>query len=188
MRQLYTYTEQELLQGCQRGDAALQQALYRSFYRKMFGVCLRYTDNRDDAEDVLQEGFIRVFRYIGKFRGEGSLEGWIRRIMVRAAIEHYRQRSRMFMVELDHVREAAPDTDVLSKLSREELLEVIRGLPPGYRTVLNLYAIEGYTHVEIAAMLGISEGTSKSQFSRAKTLLAERLAALESRGLQQSGA
>jgi RNA polymerase sigma-70 factor (ECF subfamily) len=173
-RQLH-YTEAELIKGCQKGKRLYQQELYRKYYRKMLGVCMRYTNQPEDAEDVLQEAFIKVFKHIKGFRGKGSFEGWIRRIMVHTSIEHYRKRSRYFMVEMEQAREVELNADQLSEMSKEEILEVIQSLSVGYRTVFNLYAIEGYSHKEIAEMLGISIGTSKSQYSRAKALLKEKL-------------
>ena len=171
MKKVYKYSEKELVAGCKQHSKVHQKALYQQYYRLMFGVCLRYTDNRDDAEDVLQEGFIKVFQHLKNFRGQGSLEGWIRRIMVHTSIEHYRKRSRYFMVDIEHARDVELSADQLGHLTREELLVLIRALPAGYRTVFNLYVIEGYSHKEIAKMLKISEGTSKSQLSRAKGLL-----------------
>ncbi|MEM6263908.1 MAG: sigma-70 family RNA polymerase sigma factor, partial [Bacteroidota bacterium] len=162
------YTEAELVNGCQEGKPIFQRALYNRYYRLMYGICLRYAGNKDEAQDILQEGFIKVFRHINGFRSEGSLEGWVRRIVVRTAIEHYRKNSRFFPVELEAARDLSDSEDVISDLSRQELLQVIQGLPPGFRTVFNLYVIEGYTHREIGEMLGISEGTSKSQFSRSR--------------------
>ena len=173
MSKSFTYTESDLVKGCQGGNPAHQRALYEQHYRKMLGVCLRYTDDRQDAEDVLQDGFIRVFRNIGKFGSKGSLEGWIRRIMVNTSIELYRKKSRYFMVGMDEVKQQELQADQLSLLSRDELLALIQRLPAGFRTVFNLYAIEGFIHKEIAEMLGISVGTSKSQLSRARSLLRE---------------
>lgn len=175
MKRQIHYTEADLIRGCQKGSRIHQQALYRQYYRKMLGVCMRYTNQQEDAEDVLQEAFIKIFKHIKGFRGKGSFEGWIRRIMVHTAIEHYRKRSRYFMVEIDHASEVELSADQLSDMSRDEILEMIQTLPVGYRTVFNLYAIEGYPHKEIAEMLGISIGTSKSQFSRAKALLKEKM-------------
>lgn len=176
MRKVTTrYSEAELVAGCQKGNPRHQRALYEQYYRLMFGLCLRYTDNRDDAEDILQEGFIKVFKHINSFRGQGSFEGWIRRIMVHTAIEHYRRNSRYFMVDIEEAREVAFEADALMALSRDEIVGHIQALPVGYRTVFNLYVVEGYPHQEIADMLGISVGTSKSQLSRAKKLLQEKL-------------
>ena len=178
-----SYTEADLVTGCQREDPRYQRALYDRYHRLMLGVCLRYTDNRDDAQDILQEGFIRVFKYIQSFRSEGSFEGWIRRIMVHTAIEHYRRSSRYFMVDVKEAHDIQLDADALSALSRDEILALIQELPTGYRTVFNLYAIEGYTHQEIGEMLNISDGTSKSQLSRAKRMLQEKLIQHNIRGV-----
>ncbi|MEM7367768.1 MAG: RNA polymerase sigma factor [Bacteroidota bacterium] len=175
MTKIPAYSEAELVAGCKRGDATFQKALYQRYYRLMFGVCLRYTDNQEDAQDILQEGFIKVYSNIQSFRGQGSFEGWVRRIMVHTSIEHYRRNSRYFMVD---IKEAGPmefDGDALSGLSREEILRLVQNLPAGYRTVFSLYVIEGYTHQEISLMLDISIGTSKSQLSRAKKLLQSQL-------------
>ncbi len=179
MKKRYLYTEKELVEGCRRQNPLHQKGLYQQYYRKMFGVCLRYTDHKDDAEDVLQDGFIKVLKHIKGFKGKGSLEGWIRRIMVHTAIEHYRKRSRYFMVDIDHAGEVELQADQLSQLSKEELVTMIQALPPGYRTVFNLYVVEGFPHKEIAGMLGISEGTSKSQLSRAKSLLKSQLESIK---------
>lgn len=168
-------SELELVAGCQRGEARYQRALYDRYHRLMFGVCLRYTDNRDDAQDIMQEGFIKVFRHIHSFQGKGSFEGWVRRIMVHTSIEHYRRNSRYFMVDINEASEVRLDEEALHLMSRDELLEMIQHLPPGYRTVFNLYAIEGYAHQEIADMLSISVGTSKSQLSRARRYLQQQL-------------
>ncbi|MDX1906650.1 MAG: RNA polymerase sigma factor [Bacteroidia bacterium] len=167
--------ESELVAGCQREDPRYQRALYNRYYRLMFGVCLRYTDNRDDAQDIMQEGFVRVYKHIGTFKGQGSFEGWIRRIMIHACIEHYRRKSRHIMVSVDYAGDVSFDAEAWSMLSMGEILSLIRELPPGYRTVFNLYAVEGYSHEEISLMLNISTGTSKSQLSRAKRLLQDRL-------------
>ncbi|WNJ16156.1 RNA polymerase sigma factor [Pontibacter sp. G13] len=180
MRPKINYTEAELAQGCKKGKPVFQRALYQRYHRLMFGVCLRYTDSRDDAQDILQEGFIKVFRHISKFRGDGSLEGWIRRIMVHTSIEHYRKKSRYFMVDIQEAHTHELDADAISNLSHEEILTLVRDLPAGYRTVFSLYVIDGYTHQDIADMLGISVGTSKSQLSRAKRLLQQQLSDLHS--------
>lgn len=169
------YPEADLVKGCQQGTPRFQRALYQQYHRKMFGVCLRYTDNEDDAQDILQEGFIKVFKHIKSFRSQGSLEGWIRRIIIHTSIEHYRRNSRYFMADIDEARNVSLDVDVLSNLGRQEVLGLIQQLPVGYRTVFNLYVIEGYTHQEISLMLNISVGTSKSQLSRAKAILKEKI-------------
>ena len=150
----------------------MQQALYHRFASKMYGVCLRYAGSAEEAEDVLQEGFIKVFNKIGSFRGDGSFEGWIRRIFVNTAIEYYRKK-----IYLQPITEYEEDTlegkylSVLDKLEEKDIIQLVQQLSPGYRTVFNMYVIEGYSHKQIAEALGISEGTSKSQLSRAKQIL-----------------
>ncbi len=176
-----TYSEAELVEGCKRGSPSHQRALYQRYHRLMYGVCLRYTDNRDDAEDILQEGFVKVFKNLSGFQGKGSFEGWIRRIMVHTSIEHYRRNSRYFMVDVNTAFDLETDADVIGGISKEEILTLIRSMPVGYRTVFNLYAIEGYSHQEIGTMLGITEGTSKSQLSRAKKILQEKILHLNAR-------
>ncbi len=171
-------TEAEVLDGCIRKNAVAQDALYQRFSPRMFGVCYRFARNRQDAEDMLQEGFIKVYTQIGQFRNEGSLEGWIRRIIVHTCI-NILKRNRKFAETLDiadvteqiRVKEEAAG----SYFEVRQIVETIRTLPLGYRTVLNLYAIEGYSHKEIGAMLDIGESTSRSQYTRAKAMLEELL-------------
>ena len=150
----------------------MQRELYERYASKMYGVCLRYAGNAQEAEDILQEGFIKVFNKIGSYRGEGSFEGWIRRIFVNTAIEHYRKK-----IYLQPITEYEEDTvegkylTVLDSLAEKDIIQLVQQLSPGYRTVFNMYVVEGYTHKQIAESLGISEGTSKSQLSRAKLIL-----------------
>lgn len=152
----------------------MQQELYSRFASKMYGVCLRYAGNAEEAEDILQEGFIKVFNKISSYRGEGSFEGWVRRIFVNTAIEHFRKK-----IYLQPITETEENTvegkylSVLDNLAEKDIVQLIQQLSPGYRTVFNMYVVEGYTHKQIAEMLGISEGTSKSQLSRAKLILQE---------------
>lgn len=154
------------------GDRRMQEELYRRFSPRMFAVCLRYAGSSEEAEDILQEGFIKIFKKLSSFRGEGSFEGWIRRIFVNTAIEHFRRKR-----YLQPVTEKEENTiegnllSVLDNLGEKDILELVRQLSPGYRTVFNMYVVEGYTHKEIGDILGISEGTSKSQLSRAKVIL-----------------
>lgn len=171
-----TYDETELINGCRRQERRFQEALYKLYASKMYAVCLRYADNSHYAEDILQEGFIKVFNNISKFREEGSFEGWIRRIMVNTAIEFIRKTA-AYAKELviEKVWNIKDDFDVIDKLCADDLMKIIQSLPAGYRTVFNLYAIEGYTHKDISVMLGISEGTSKSQLARARYLLQSKL-------------
>lgn len=176
MNHVYKLDDSSLVQACRSGDAAAQQALYQRFYRNMYGVCLRYTSAVADAEDVMQEGFIKVFTRLDQYAGNGSLEGWIRQIMVRSAISLYRKQSRMLFVD-SHAPTASESlpAEQLARLSEQELVAMIQRLPDGYRTVFNLYAIEGFNHREIAALLHISEGTSKSQYARARAQLRRML-------------
>ena len=175
MRWNATRTESELVEGCKKGNPSDQRALYQQYHRLLFGICLRYADTRDDAQDLLQDAFIRIYNYVESFRGEGSFEGWIKRITVRICIEYCRRKSRFLQVDLNEAREVQIDTGIWSEMNREEILHLIRQMPAGYRMVFNLYAVEGYNHQEIGEMLGISEGTSKSQLSRARNFLQQRL-------------
>ena len=166
-------TDEQIVQGCLRKNALAQKFLYDKFSRKMMGVCLRYSDNHEEAEDVLQNGFVSVFQNIESFKGTGSLEGWIRKIMVNTALTNIRKNKKLKLnIELDSVEYMLPSTNYISEsFAAKDLLKIIQTLPTGFKTVFNLYAIEGYSHKEIGEMLGISEGTSKSQYSRAKTHL-----------------
>lgn len=168
-------TDIHLVQGAQRGDARCEEALYRRFSVPMFRVCMRYAANRDEAQDMLQEGFMRVFADLSDYRGEGSLEGWIRRVVVRAALRWLRNRRAFeqwetFFEAADYAPAGLADepnwTDDLRLVT-----QLLQQLPPGYRTVLNLYAIEGHSHEEIAGLLGIDVGTSRSQLSKARSML-----------------
>jgi RNA polymerase sigma-70 factor (ECF subfamily) len=138
----------------------------------MYAVCLRYSGNANDAQDILQEGFIKVFKNLDKFRGEGSFEGWIRRIFLNTSIEHYRKKINLLSVtETQEVTIEDKEFNVLENLAERDILAMIQELSPGYRIVFNMHVIEGYTHKEIADILGINEGTSKSQFARARAVL-----------------
>ena len=166
------FSDSDLIEGCIRGDRKMQHELYNRFASKMYGVCLRYAGNAEEAEDILQEGFIKVFNKIGSFRSEGSFEGWIRRIFVNTAIEHFRKK-----IYLQPITDYEEDTvegkylSVLDSLAEKDIIQLVQQLSPGYRTVFNMYVVEGYTHKQIAEALNISEGTSKSQLSRAKLIL-----------------
>lgn len=164
-------------------DKKAQRAFYLQLAPKMYGVCLRYASDGDDANDIMQEGFIRVFNHIKDFRGDGSLEGWVRRTMVNTAINFYRKRiKRGINADLKQVKGKADDkVYVIEKLAAEEIIELIKKLPDGYRTVFNLNIIEGYTHKEIGEMLNISENTSKSQLSRARASLQKMLQSISRR-------
>ncbi len=162
--------DDNILAGCIEGNRAAQELLYNFFAPKMFGICLRYSYDYHSAEDLLQDGFVKAFHNLDRFRGDGSFEGWLKRIFINTAIEQYRKNQNKQVNELnDEVYQSATShDDVLDKLAVDDLLKVIQLLPPGYRTVFNLYVIEGYSHKEIATLLNISDGTSKSQLARAK--------------------
>jgi len=170
-------TDSDLIQGCIDGDPRMQEELYRKFSPKMYAVCLRYAGNNDDAQDLLQDGFIKVFRNLTKFRNEGSFEGWMRRVFVNTSIEHYRRKVHLNSIseQEERIIEDA-SVSVLDQLAERDIVQLVRELSPGYRAVFNLYVIEGYSHKEIADMLQISEGTSKSRLARAKSILQKKVA------------
>ena len=162
-----------LVKECLKGKPAAQRALYELYAENMLGVCFRYTKSINDAEDVLQDGFIKVFKNLHQFKFEGELGGWIRRIMVNTAINYLKKNSR-YQSELsftDSALHPVTDDNPEYHMNAKELAELIRQLPTGYQTIFNLFAVEGYSHVEIGKMLGINEGTSRSQYSRARSLL-----------------
>ena len=175
--------EQKMLKACQSGEPLYQKMLYERFYGKMLAVCLRYARDREEGKDILQEGYIKVFTSIINFKGEGSLEGWIRRIMVNTAINYYHKNKKLTQqasiddennlihYHLNNIEEA----DIFQKLNYEDLLTLVRALPPAYQAVFNLYAIEGYTHKEIGELLHINEGTSKSNLAKARMKLQKKL-------------
>jgi RNA polymerase sigma factor (sigma-70 family) len=163
---------------CIKQDRKAQRSFYERFAPVMYTVCLRYVRDPSEAEDVLLKGFMKVFQNLKKYRAEGSLEGWVRRIIINEALMYIRRQKNMYL-EVD-VEEASDAQDVHpDHLAEEDLLQLIYELPVGYRTVFNLYAIEGYSHREIAEMLNINEGTSKSQLSRARQILKQKISKLD---------
>jgi RNA polymerase sigma factor (sigma-70 family) len=165
--------EHRLVKECLRERPEAQKELYDSFAPSMLGVCFRYTKSMADAEDVLQEGFVKVFRNLHQFKFEGPLGGWVRKIMVRTAL-NYLKRNRQYAGELVFTEEplhAVADENPEMAINAKELASLIRQLPTGYQTIFNLYAVEGYSHAEIGQMLGIHEGTSRSQYARSRALL-----------------
>ena len=167
----------ELIEACVKGDRLAQRNLYDIFSKRMYMVCLRYTKSQQEAEDVLQDSFIKIFKNLEGYRGDSRLDYWIKRIVVNTALNSKRKKLYMYpMVDIDDVKNDYDHSKELSGFQMEELLNMIRELPTGCRTVFNLFAIEGYSHKEIAEMLDVSEGTSKSQFSRARKLLQEKIA------------
>lgn len=173
---IYRSKENEVIGGCLKRDRNAQKQLYDMFSSKMYGICYRYVKEPMQAEDILVTAFMKVFDKIGQFKNEGSFEGWIRRIMVNESLTYLRKNRAMYIeTDLEQV-DREPDYDQLSDhLEAEDLLNMIAELPAGYRIVFNLYAIDGYSHKEIADQLGISENTSKSQLSRARTYLQKLL-------------
>jgi RNA polymerase sigma-70 factor, ECF subfamily len=169
--------EKELVAACLKGNSSGQRELYHRYSRKMMGITVRYIQETESAEDVLVRAFTRVFDRLDTFRFEGSLEGWIRKIVINEALGQLRSEgASKWSVSLEEIkREPACDADIYDRLSTEELLEHIRSLPLGYRTVFNLFAIEGFTHKEIARKLNIGIGTSKSQYLRARVLLQKKI-------------
>ena len=164
---------QKLVKDCLKGKSQAQRELYELFAQPMLGVCYRYTRSVRDAEDVLQEGFIKVFHHLQQYKQEGELGAWIRRIMVNTAL-NYLKRNRKYQEEMFFTEEylhPVTNDDPAIRLQAKELADLIRQLPQGYQVIFNLHAVEGFTHVEIGEMLGISDGTSRSQYSRARNLL-----------------
>jgi RNA polymerase sigma factor (sigma-70 family) len=167
---------EHIINGCRDRNPLAQKELYETFKSKMFGICLRYAGNYDDAQDILQDGFLKVFEKIDQFGFKGAFEGWVRRIMVNTALERFRTNYQVINIndnlkEVDHEHTG----DFTSDIDARELMRFVQELSPKYRMVFNLYAIEGYSHKEIGEMLGISEGTSKSNLSRARDILQEKV-------------
>jgi RNA polymerase sigma factor (sigma-70 family) len=165
-------TEDELARGCIREDCSCQQELFRRYAGKMHMVCLRFSNSASEAEDILQDAFMRVFDHIKEFQFKGSLEGWIRKITVNTALRHWqRNKKRNENLIEDWNLDIFDEPDVYAHLEEEDLLRLIAQLPEGYRLVFNMFAIEGYTHKEIADLLGIQESTSRSQLVKARKML-----------------
>jgi len=170
--------EIQLIKKCKKNNRNAQKYLYDTYSPVLFGICIRYSDNINDAEDILQEGFIKIFSYINNFEGKGSFEGWLKRIMVNTAITFYHKNLKhRYHADIGEVQEVDFKYSNFSEsdFTQEELLNVIKKIPQGYKTVFNMYAIEGYKHKEIAEILGIDVNTSKSQYHRAKKAIQERL-------------
>lgn len=168
--------EASLIKACQKGDNAAREQLYLHLHRKMFGVCLRYASNESEAQDHLHDGFIHLFKNIHKFGFQGSFEGWVRRLFVNLILQKYRSRKLLYTTgyEMEESRELSYE-HILESINVSDLLNIITQLSPQYRLIFNLYAIEGYSHREISEKLGISEGTSKSNLSRARSILQEKV-------------
>lgn len=168
---------EEIIRGCKKNNTSSQEKLFKLFSERLFGVCLYYTKSRSDAEDVLHEGFIKIFKNIKKYKNTGSFEGWIRKIIVNTTLEKLRKKQYLYSVDIDTMKnnDVFIDEKLASDLSTKELLVFIQELSPQYRMVFNLFAIEGYSHSEISQMLKISVGTSKSNLSRARNILKKKV-------------
>ncbi len=174
------YTIEVLLAGCKAGKREAQAQLYRLTAPKMMAICMRYSKDQMEAEDVMQIAYVKIFQKIGEFREEGSFEGWMKRIVLNSAIENYRKNLRMLqVVNIEDAPELASQQADYSSLGMQDLMRVIQKLADGYRMVFNMYVIEGYSHKEIAETLGISEGASKSQLSRARAILQQEIIKME---------
>ena len=187
MKVTKTYTIEDLMEGCKAGNRQMQEMLYRQTASKMLAVCMRYAKDHMEAEDALQMGYVKIFNKIKEYRGDGSFEGWMRRVMVNTAIESYRKNLRSLnVVPIEDVYEQPAGADTFqhafSNLGMQDLMKLIQKLADGYRMVFNMYIIEGYSHKEIAETLGISEGASKSQLSRARAILQQEIIKMEGFG------
>ncbi len=173
---LFDYSEEEIVEGCLKGSRKYQKLLYEKYYGSMMAVCLRYTHDKEESRDVLHEGFMKVYKNLGKYSKGTNLGAWIRRIMVNTAIDHYRKNAkRPNLIEINHAVHEVDIQDVVSDMAADEILKMVQRLSPAYRTVFNLYVIEGYSHKEIGKMLGISEGTSKSNLAKARGKLQQMI-------------
>lgn len=177
---IYRAKEKEWIEGCKRQDSRAQESLYEHFSGKMYALCCRYVPSKMEAEDVLVVAFTKLFERINQYKGEGSFEGWMRKIIVNESLTYLRRNKNMYLETEIEEAERSPDYAALqNNLEAEDLLRLVGQLPTGYRMVFNLYAIDGYSHKEIAEQLEISENTSKSQLSRARVLLKKKLTELE---------
>lgn len=173
-------SEQQLIEGCLKEDRRFQKELYERYASSLYAVCFRYCKNREEAQDVLHEGFIKAIKNLHKFEGKGSFEGWLRRIMVNTSLELFRKNKHLSVVEdIENADEHSIESKALENMSANELLQLVNALPAGFKVVFNLYAIEGFSHKEIADQLGISVGTSKSQLSRARVSLQNMIKGLD---------
>lgn len=176
MQLTYSASEAEIIEGCIKEKRQFQKMLYERYYSKMMGVCMRYANGKEQATEILNIGFMKVFQSIASYASKGgNLESWIYRIMVNAAIDFLRAEVRHRHAEMDATIYVEDNSNVIADLNAEQILELVNQLTPGYRTVFNLYVIEGYTHPEIAGLLGINEGTSKSNLAKARAKLQDMI-------------
>lgn len=172
--------ELQIIAGCKEQKREAQRMLYERYARKMYSICLRYSSDSDAAQDLLQDGFMKVFAHIGSFQEKGSFEGWLKRIFINLALENLRKKKSIFhsSEEIDNLPDVVDEStedDQMYKISESELLKMVQELPRGYSMVFNMYAIEDFSHKEIADILGISEGTSRSQYVRARQMLQDKV-------------
>ncbi len=172
-------SELRTIELCRKGDRSAQKVLFDILASKMYPVCIRYVGDRETAQDILQDGFVTLFSKLGSYKGEGSFEGWARRIFINTALMYLRKKDALKMSDdLENARHLSSDiADQMSNMGYQELMKLVTSLPAGFRTVFNLYVIEGYSHKEIAELLGITETTSRTQLSRARTWLQNRIKA-----------
>ena len=167
----------EIIEGCVKGDSNCQQIVYQKFYGKMLGACMRYSKDREEARDILQDGFLKVFTNIKLYGGKGSFEGWIRKVIINTALDYIRKNKQMIQyANSDYVEENAEEikeeeNNEYANISTNEIMEAVQQLPAAYRTVFNMFVVDGFSHAEIAQELGINIGTSKSNLSKAKAHL-----------------
>ena len=166
-----------IIKACLKGDRKSQKQFYLMFANRLYGLCLRYSKNEDEAKDLLQEGFIKIFENLKQYKHKGSLEGWMRRIIINTAMERFRKSSNFLLFDNEAKMESVQVRyqHIVEDLNTKDLLKMVQSLSPQYRTVFNLYAIEGYSHQEIAQKLNITEGTSKSNLSRARDMLKKKI-------------
>jgi RNA polymerase sigma factor (sigma-70 family) len=175
-RKYYLTQLDEIIKGCVAGKPEAQEALFKKYSGKLFGISLRYTKDYSAAEDVLQEGFIKIFTNISSYKGTGAFEGWMRRVVVNTALERFRKQFQMYPItEINESELGLKYDDILADISAKDLLGLVKDLPPAYKMVFNLYAIDGYSHKEISEKLNISIGTSKSNLSRARKILQSKV-------------
>ncbi len=166
----------QLIRKCQQGDELAQKALYNQYFGLLLGICLRYAEEREEAKDILQEAFVKIFSQIDKYNFSGSLEGWMKKVVVNTSIDWYRTKiNKPQSVDIEKVNDPEIPAKVYENLDQETLLKAVQSLPTGYRTIFNLYVMEGYNHREIRDKLGISHGTSQSQLAKARQMLKEKL-------------
>ena len=180
MEELDKNALKKIVKGCVKGDRNSQKILYETYYSKMMGICYRYAKDGDEAKDLLQDGYMKIFRSLHKYNFSGSLEGWMRRLMINSAIDHYRKHKNVFSLSETSANmiieeEDNGDHEIYDSFNTQMIMEAVQNLSPAYRTVFSLYAIDGYSHKEIAEKLNISIGTSKSNFSKARMNLKKQL-------------